>query len=324
MTDTSPTLSKINRQRSGGTWRAAKDRLAKRLFYGLVSLPILLVFGIFCSLLYRSWPILTTQSLGNLLGGVSWFPSRGIFGFFPFIMGTFYVTGLAIILAVPICLLTAIYLSEYASPRLREMVKPMLDLMAAIPSVVYGVWGVIAIVPFVQTINPMINQFFGFLPFIKTHNPTGFSLLAGSLVLAVMVAPFMIAITYEVLRTVPNGYREASLAVGATRWETVKYAVLPKTTAGIMAGVVFGASRALGETMAVMMVVGNVVNVPTSIFDPAYPLPALIANNYGEMLSVPLYDSALMLAALLLLLIVMIFNLLSTLMLYRFIGRVAR
>lgn len=324
MTDPSPTLSIKNRQRSGAAWRAAKDRMAKRFFYGLVSLPILLVLVIFSSLWVRSWPILTTQPLGNLLGGMSWFPSRGIFGFFPFIMGTFYVTGLAMILAVPVCLLTAIYLSEYASPRLREMVKPMLDLMAAIPSVVYGVWGVIAIVPLVQTINPILNQSLGFLPFIKTHNPTGFSILAGSLVLAVMVAPFMISITYEVLRTVPDGYREASLAVGATRWETVKYAVLPKTTGGIMAGVVFGASRALGETMAVMMVVGNVVQVPVSIFDPAYPLPALIANNYGEMLSVPLYDAALMLAALLLLLIVMAFNLLSTLLLYRFIGRGAQ
>ena len=106
--------------------------------------------------------------------------------------------------------------------------------------------------------------------------------------LAVMIAPFIIAVTYEVLRTVPSGYREASLAVGATKWETVKYAVLPQTLSGIVAGSVLGASRALGETMAVLMVVGNVPKVSLSIFDPAYPLPALIANNYGEMMSIPL------------------------------------
>jgi phosphate transport system permease protein len=120
---------------------------------------------------------------------------------------------------------------------------------------------------------------------------------------------------------VPDGYREASLAVGATKWQTIKYAVLPKTLPGILAGVVLGASRALGETMAVLMVVGNVPKVPSSIFDPAYPLPALIANNYGEMLSIPLYDAALMTAALILLLIVLVFNVLSTLLLRRIIQR---
>jgi phosphate transport system permease protein len=136
-------------------------------------------------------------------------------------------------------------------------------------------------------------------------------------VLAVMVSPFIIAVILEVLRAVPDGYRQASLAIGATRWETVCFAVLPQTVPGIIAAVVLGASRALGETMAVLMVVGNVAKVPHSIFDPAYPLPALIANNYGEMLSIPLYDSALMLAALLLLVIVLGFNVFSTLLLRR-------
>jgi phosphate transport system permease protein len=126
-------------------------------------------------------------------------------------------------------------------------------------------------------------------------------------------------VTYEVLQAVPAGVREASLAVGATRWQTVKYAVLPHVIPGVMAGIVLGASRALGETMAVLMVIGNVARSPTSVFDPAYPLTALIANNYGEMLSIPLYDSALMGAALLLLVIVLLFNLASTLVLRRMI-----
>jgi phosphate transport system permease protein len=162
----------------------------------------------------------------------------------------------------------------------------------------------------------------GFIPFLKSTNPTGYSIFAGGIVLAVMIAPLIIAITYEVFRTVPNGYREASLAVGATKWETIRFAIFPKTTSGIIAGIMLSASRALGETMAVLMVVGNVAKVPGSIFDPAYPLPALIANNYGEMMSIPLYESALMMAALVLLLIVLIFNMLATLLLHQINGKV--
>ncbi|MDD2695588.1 MAG: phosphate ABC transporter permease subunit PstC, partial [Anaerolineales bacterium] len=239
-----------------------------------------------------------------------------------FIMGTIWVTVVSMILAVPVCLLSAIYLSEYARPSLRAVMKPMLDLLAAIPSVVYGVWGVIAIVPWVQSgVAPALSRWLGFIPLFANQNPTGFNVLSGSIVLAVMVIPFIIAVTYEVFRVVPDGLREASLALGATRWETVKYAVLPQTRAGVLAGVVLGASRALGETMAVLMVVGNVAKTPTSIFDPAYPLPALIANNYGEMLSIPLYDAALLGAALILLLVVLVFNILATLVLRQIIAK---
>jgi phosphate transport system permease protein len=179
----------------------------------------------------------------------------------------------------------------------------------------------VAIVPVVHTINKTLSPVLGFIPIFDSNNPTGYSILAGSLVLAVMIAPFIIAVTYEVLATVPLGSREASLAVGATRWQTVKFSVLPQARPGIVAGVVLGASRALGETMAVIMVVGNVIQVPRSIFDAAYPLPALIANNYGEMLTIPLYDAALLTAALILLVIVLIFNVLSTLALRHIIGR---
>jgi phosphate transport system permease protein len=137
--------------------------------------------------------------------------------------------------------------------------------------------------------------------------------LAGGIVLAVMIAPFIVAITYEVLQSVPVGLRQASLALGTTRWQTIKYAVLPKASGGIFASIVLGCSRALGETMAVLMVVGNVPQIPRSIFDAAYPLPALIANNYGEMMSIPLYDAALMAASLILLIIVLLLNIFSIL-----------
>lgn len=185
--------------------------------------------------------------------------------------------------------------------------------------------GVILIVPWVHnSIAPFLVHWFGFIPIFVSKNPTGFGIMAGGIVLAVMVAPFIIAVSYEVLQAVPKGLREASLAIGATNWQTIKYAVVPQTLTGLMAGIVLGASRALGETMAVMMVVGNVVRVPTSIFDPAYPLPALIANNYGEMLSIPLYDAALLGAALILLVVVLVFNIISTLILRRIVGRALR
>lgn len=305
--------------------RRFSDALAGSTFSWMAFLPLVILVAMLIALLARARPILVTKPLWDLLAGQIWKPLQGEFGFYPFIIGTVWVTAVAMILAVPPCLLTAIYLAEYAQPALRTVSKPLIDLLAAIPSVVYGVWGVVVIVPWVEDhIAPFLGKWLGkSIPLFAVNNPTGFSILAGGIVLAVMVAPFIIAVTYEVMHIVPEGMREASLAVGATRWQTIKYAVLPRARPGIIAGVVLGSSRALGETMAVLMVVGNVVKVPSSIFDPAYPLPALIANNYGEMLSIPLYDAALLGAALILLLIVLVFNIMATLVLRQLIGRPA-
>jgi phosphate transport system permease protein len=278
--------------RSTLTARSSRDRRVGKLMTVLACVPILLILAIVVVLVVRSWPILKVVPLWDLLTGLDWHPARGKFGFLPFIIGTFWVTVVAMLLAAPPCLLTAIYLSEYARPATRTFMKPLIDLLAAIPSVVYGVWGVVVIVPWVGGfLSPFMERWLGFIPFFRSTNPTGYSLVAGGLVLAVMVAPFIIAVTYEILHTVPDGLREASLAMGATRWQTVKYAV------------------------------GNVPILPGSIFDPAYPLPALIANNYGEMMSIPLYDAALLGAALLLLIIVLAFNVLSTLVLRKMIRR---
>jgi phosphate transport system permease protein len=315
-------LTGIRQPRWNVFGRRESDRLASRLFLLLSTVPLILFIVILVALIVRSWPILQTHSLWNLLSGQIWKPAQGLFGFYPFIIGTVWVTVVAMVLAVPPCLLVAIYLVEYAHTSMKTVMKPLLDLLASIPSVVYGVWGLVAIVPWVQsTLAPFLSRWLGFIPLFRSNNPTGFSVISGSIVLAVMVAPFIIAVTYEVMHTVPDGLRHASLAMGATRWQTVRYAVLPQTIPGIAAGVVLGASRALGETMAVLMVVGNVAKAPSSIFDPAYPLPALIANNYGEMLSIPLYDAALLGAALVLLLMVLIFNIASTLVLRHILRR---
>ena len=305
--------------------RREQDRSSSRVLFLLTLLPPALVLVILVALAVRAWPILAEHTLWELLAGTVWKPLQGLFGFWPFIAGTIWVTVAAVALAIPPCLLTAIYLAEYASQSIRTFMKPLLDLLAAIPSVVYGVWGMVAIVPWVEhSLLPFFRRWLGFLPFFVSANPTGFSVLAGGIVLAVMIAPFIIAVTYEVMATVPSGLRQASLGLGATRWQTVKSAVLPQTLPGILAGIVLGSSRALGETMAILMVVGNVAQVPGSVFDAAYPLPALIANNYGEMMSIPMYDAALMGAALILLVIVLVFNVASTLVLRRIMGRVRR
>jgi len=216
------------------------------------------------------------------------------------------VTGLAMLLAIPICLFSAIYLAEYAPNKVRGTIKPLIDLLAGIPSVVYGLWGLLLVVPLIRYVAPFVGA-----------ATTGYSVLAGGTVLAIMVFPIIISVSEEVFRTVPFEVREASFALGATKWETVKHVVVRKALPGFLAAIILGFSRAFGETMAVLMVMGNVAKAPSSLFDPAYSLPALIANNYGEMMSIPLYDSALLFAALILLLVIAFFSILARVVLIR-------
>lgn len=292
--------------------RKLKDILARKIMFCLsvfvLSLAFLMAFGLY----KRSGAVLAISGFRHLIFSGSWHPAQGQFGLGSFIAGTFWVTAIAMIIAVPLSILTAVYLSEYAPKRLREFAKPIIDLLAGISPVVYGVWGILAIVPLVRDyLMPFLSEKLPFFPF-ASDNYTGFSALTGGIVLAVMSSPLIISIAEEVIGAVPFETREASLALGATRWQTVKYAILKKAWPGIIAGVILGLSRAFGETMAVLMVAGCSLHVfPKSIFDPAYPLPALIANTYGEMMSIPLYDSAVLLAAFILLVVTTLFNMIG-------------
>jgi phosphate transport system permease protein len=288
--------------------RRELDRISTGFTSVLAILVSLITVVIALILIGKSIPLFQVSSLSELLFSSSWQPPDGQFGFYSFIMGTIWVTLLSMIIAIPLAIFSAIYLAEYATPRIRDFLKPVIDLLAGIPSILFGLWGILVIVPLVRNI---IAPLFG----VST---TGYCVLAGGIVLSIMVLPIILSLSDELFRTVPLAMKTASFAIGATRWQTVKYVVLKKTWPGILAAVILGFSRAFGETMAVLMVVGNVVKVPGSVFDPAYPLPALIANNYGEMLSIPLFDSALMFAALILFTIVVLFNIAVKVLLTRF------
>lgn len=270
-----------------------------------------LCFFVALVLFVKSVPILSLKPLSSILFSSSWHPLKGEFGFYPFIVGTVEVTAIAMFLAVPACLLSAVYLSEYAGTRLREVSRFLIDILAGIPSVIYGLWGVIVVVPLVRAVGKALGS-----------PTTGYSLLSGGIILAIMVAPIIISVALEVFRAIPVEARETSLALGTTRWEMVKHVLLRSSFRGLTAAIVLGFARAFGETIAVLMVVGNVPKVPGSLFDPAYPLPALIANNYGEMMSIPLYDSALLFAAFLLMVVIGIFGLGAHLTLLRMERRV--
>ncbi len=287
--------------------RIIKDKTAQVVMFSLTIVSILFVVVMFVGLYLKSAPVLDGKSVWSLLTASEWKPMKGEFGFFPFIAGTLWVTMVAIVLALPVSLLTAIYLTEYAKPAVKKFVFPALDILAGLPSVIYGVWGVLVIVPWIsQWVAPHFVEF-----------STGYTVLAAGIVLGVMVIPLLVSLFIEIFSSVPREFREASLSLGATRWQTTRKVVLRQTLPGIIASTVLATSRAMGETIAVLMVCGCVIGVPSGLLDASYPIPALIANNYGEMLSMPLYESALMFAALILFVVVLIFNFLSRIVLYR-------
>ena len=281
-------LNRQQRHRVNYTWMIVSLML-------IAFLPLFLFLGLYL----KSFLLIHDYSLTDLLFSKEWRPSSGKFGFYPFIIGSIWVTLLSIMISGPICLLSAIYVTQYTRKYFLRIMHPVIDILAGIPSVVYGVWGILVIVPFIaRYLGPLFGVY-----------TMGYSILAGALVLSIMIIPFILNIMIEIFRSIPTELKEASLSLGATEWKTVKHVLLKKALPGLIAAFGFGLARAFGETMAVLMVVGNVVKLPESVFDPGYTLPALIANNYGEMLSIPKYDSALMFAALILLGVSLFFNL---------------
>ncbi len=244
--------------------------------------PALLALIAF-EVLRAAWPALRQFGFA-FLGSSTWDPVAGILGAAPAIVGTILTSVIALVIATPLALGAAIFLAEFAPQRLRQPVAFLVDLLAAIPSVVYGLWGVFVLVPLLRAhVMPFISDTLGLGRFSLFAGPAyGNSVLAAGMILAIMVLPYIAAVSREVLLAVPRSQREAALALGATRWETIVGAVIPYARVGILGGIILGLGRALGETMAVTMVIGNTHDIPSSLFHPGYTMASLIANEFSE------------------------------------------
>ena len=237
----------------------------------------------------------------------TWDPVAERFGAVPFVFGTLVSSLLALLIAVPLGLGAAIYLAELAPRWMRSPMAFLVELVAAVPSVVYGLWGIFVLAPLLRTwVQPALGKTLGFLPLFQGP-PYGVGMLAAGIILAIMVVPFITAVGREVLLAVPNTQREAALALGATRWETTRIAVLRYGRSGLIGAILLGLGRALGETMAVTMVIGNRPEVAMSLFAPGYTMASVIANEFSEATS-DLYLAALVEIGLLLLVVTMIVN----------------
>ena len=300
--------------------RSVGDRVYRGLTTAAaLSIPALLVtIGI--SVVAAGWPALRRFGFG-FLGSSDWNAVSGSFGAAPALYGTLVSSLLALLVATPLALGVAIFLSEFAPSWLRTPVAFLVDLLAAVPSVVYGLWGIFVLVPLLRThVMPFLADtlHLGGTP-LFSGPAYGPSMLAAGLILAIMVLPYISAVSREVLLAVPRSQREAALALGATRWETIRDAVVPYARSGILGGIILGLGRALGETMAVTMVIGNRHEIAASLFAPGYTMASLIANEFSEATD-DLHLSALMALGTVLFVITLVVNAIARWLVWR-VGR---
>ncbi len=301
-------------------WRALKTVSPGDVVYRTVLtvfallLPLVLV-TIALELGVNAWPAVSKFGFGFLTHS-TWDPVRGEFGALPLIVGTLYSSLVALVIAVPLALACAIFLTEFAPRWLRAPVATLIELLAAVPSVIYGLWGIFVLIPLLRDhFWPVARHALSWLP-IFSGVFYGPSVLAGGVILSIMVLPYIAAVSREVLLAVPPSQREAGLALGATRWETVWTVILPYGRAGIIGAVILGLGRALGETMAVTMVIGNRHEVSASLLQPGYTIAAAIANEFSEAVS-DMHLSALFLVGAVLFLITIVVNAVARVLVWR-------
>ncbi len=255
----------------------------------------------------------------DFIKGTTWDPVSGVFGALPFIYGTLVTSFLSLLIATPLGVGTAIFLAELSPKWLRRILQPLVELLAGIPSVIYGLWGIFVLSPLMATtVEPFLMDKLGFLPLFQGY-PLGIGFLTASIILAIMIVPFIISVSTEVLSTVPVSLKEGMYALGATRWETLKKIALPYARSGIFGSIILALARALGETMAVTMVIGNTPTISKSLFDPGYSMAAVIANEFTEATTAS-YLSALVAIAFILLLITLIVNAVARWLIWRTTG----
>jgi phosphate transport system permease protein len=264
------------------------------------------------AMIMAAWPAISRFGL-NFLWNTAWNPVTEEYGALPFIYGSIVSSLLALLIAVPLSLGAAIFLTELAPRWLMIPVSFMIELLAAIPSVIYGLWGLFVLVPFLRLqVQPWLGSHLGFLPFFQ--GPAyGVGMLAAGIILAIMILPTITSISRDVLGLVPNDQREAMLALGATRWETIWHAVLPYGKSGLIGGVILGLGRAIGETMAVTMVIGNRHDISLSLFAPSNTMASIIANEFAEAVS-EIYTGVLMELGLILFLVTLLINVFARLL----------
>ncbi len=246
-----------------------KENAFKSVTYIASLFTILFLFGIIASIFLEGLPLFNFVKIKDFIFNTAWHPTHDPpdFGILSLIIGSLYVTLGALIIALPLGLGSAIYISEIASPRGREILKPIIELLAGIPSVVYGLFGM-------TFLSPMMIKVFGI--------PTGLNVFSASIILGIMVVPIISSLSEDALSTVPKNLREASFALGANKWETIIKVVVPASKSGILSSVMLGFGRAVGETMVILMVAGGAAQIPSNIFQPVRPMPATIAAEMGE------------------------------------------
>jgi phosphate ABC transporter permease protein PstC len=298
------------------------DQLTQWGLSALAVLILLLIAYFFVRLIGKSETAFSHFGISFILGN-DWDPAHEIYKGLPLLVGTLVTSTIALIIGVPIAVATALFITELCPRRARGPIGMLVDLLAAVPSVVYGLWGVFVLAPKLQGFEKWIANTFSFIPWIgggaSDVNASGNYFIAG-LILAIMILPIVSAIAREVLRTVPPEHKEAALALGATRWEMIRMAVLPYARPGITGGAMLGLGRALGETIAVVLVIGDADNLGKHIFSQGYTLAAVIANEFGEGSNDPLHASALFAAGLVLFVLTLIVNIIAR----RFVTRGTR
>ncbi|MDM9581716.1 MULTISPECIES: phosphate ABC transporter permease subunit PstC [unclassified Nostoc] len=312
MTTNSQNLSSAMKNRSDAE---------KSLDLGFIWLTKIFAFGVAGTLLWigsqvaiGAWPAI--QQFGvSFLANTTWNPVNDTYGVLPQIYGTLVSSFIGLLIAVPIGVGTAIVLSEDFLPaKVRLVLVFAVELLAAIPSVVYGVWGIFVLVPILTSLGKWLNAYFSWLPFFGT-SPTGPGMLPAGVILAIMTLPIITALSRDALISVPPSLRQASIGLGATRWETILQVLIPAAFSGIVSAVMLGLGRAMGETMAVTMLIGNSNNISLSLFAPANTISSLLANQFSEASG--LQVSALMYAALILFFLTLVVNILAELIVLR-------
>ncbi|MFT4304486.1 MAG: phosphate ABC transporter permease subunit PstC [Candidatus Woesearchaeota archaeon] len=279
--------------------RVYKDKIIESVFFIISISAVLILIGIFAFLFYTGIQAFANISIKEFFFSSNWNPAaygEPKWGILSLVVGTIMITACALVIAIPLGLASAIYLSEIANQKTREFLKPVIEMIAGIPSVVLGLLGILILAP-------LIAKLFGL--------NSGFNALTSSLIVAIMILPTIISITEDVLTSIPKEFREASLALGATKWQMITKTILPASLSGIVAAIMLGLGRAVGETMAVLMVAGNSLAMPNSLFDPVRPITANIAIEIKEVVQGSLHYKALFAIALVLFIMTFIINLIS-------------